>query len=58
LSLPSRPSADNARGHRDDRYNRSTTDVQQIRGAPAQTVGDYIRERRDLFDATIPLADG
>ena len=43
--------------HRDDRYNRSTDDVELVTGAPAQTVRDYISERRDLFDGPIPPED-
>lgn len=39
-----------ARLHRNDRYNRSTTDVAQITGRAARTVEDYVSERRDLFD--------
>ncbi|HEX6402155.1 MAG TPA: NAD(P)H-binding protein [Pseudonocardiaceae bacterium] len=35
--------------HREDRYNRSTTDVEKITGRVARTVEDYVRERRDLF---------
>ncbi|QRX95331.1 hypothetical protein [Streptomyces noursei] len=36
--------------HREDRYNRSTTDVERITGRPPRTVEQYVRERRDLFD--------
>ncbi|MBV9312695.1 MAG: NAD(P)H-binding protein [Pseudonocardia sp.] len=39
-----------AKLHRDDRYNRSTTDFEQITGRAARTVEDYVAERRDLFD--------
>jgi uncharacterized protein YbjT (DUF2867 family) len=35
--------------HREDRYNRSTDDVERIIGRPAQTVADYVASRRDLF---------
>lgn len=38
-----------ARLHRDDRYNRLTHDVQAVTGHPAQTVQEYIRQRRELF---------
>ncbi|GGX27666.1 NAD(P)H-binding protein [Streptomyces noursei] len=40
-----------ARLHREDRYNRSTTDVERITGRPPRTVEQYVRERRDLFDS-------
>ncbi|UJB45843.1 hypothetical protein [Streptomyces sp. A1-5] len=36
--------------HREDRYNRSTTDVERITGRPPRTAEQYVRERRDLFD--------
>lgn len=39
-----------AKLHREDRYNRSTSDVKQITGRAARTVEDYVSERRDLFD--------
>jgi uncharacterized protein YbjT (DUF2867 family) len=35
--------------HRDDRYNRLTHDVEDLTGRPAQSVQEYIRQRRDLF---------
>ena len=38
-----------ARLHREGRYNRSTDDVAQITGTPAQTVEQYVAERRDVF---------
>jgi uncharacterized protein YbjT (DUF2867 family) len=38
-----------ARLHRDDRYNRLTHDVENITGRPAQSVQEYIRQRRELF---------
>jgi hypothetical protein len=38
-----------ARLHREDRYNRSTNDVQDITGHPPQTVRRYIERHRDLF---------
>jgi hypothetical protein len=38
-----------ARLHRDDRYNRLTHDVEDITGHPAQSVQEYIRQRRELF---------
>jgi uncharacterized protein YbjT (DUF2867 family) len=38
-----------ARLHRQDRYNRSTHDVEDITGHPAQTVAQYIGQHRDLF---------
>ncbi|PKW16019.1 NAD(P)H-binding protein [Saccharopolyspora spinosa] len=40
-----------AKLHRDDRYNRSTTDVEQITGQPARTVEQYVRERREMFSS-------
>ena len=39
-----------ARLHREDRYNRSTDDVERILGRPAQSVAQYVAEHRDLFD--------
>ena len=38
-----------ARLHREDRYDRSTDDVEQITGAPAQTVEQYVAATPDLF---------
>lgn len=38
-----------ARLHREDRYNRSTRDVEDITGHPAQTVRQYVEQHRDLF---------
>jgi uncharacterized protein YbjT (DUF2867 family) len=38
-----------ARLHREGRYNRSTDDVAQITGTPAQTVEHYVAEHRDVF---------
>jgi uncharacterized protein YbjT (DUF2867 family) len=38
-----------AKLHRQDRYNRSTHDVETITGRPAQTVLQYIEQHRDLF---------
>lgn len=34
--------------HRDDRYNRRTSTVEQITGHPARSVEEYLRERDDL----------
>jgi uncharacterized protein YbjT (DUF2867 family) len=39
-----------ARLHRQDRYNRSTDDVERITGKRAQTVAQYVATHRDLFD--------
>ena len=39
-----------ARLHREDRYNRSTDDVERITGRQAQTVAQYVASHRDLFD--------
>jgi uncharacterized protein YbjT (DUF2867 family) len=39
-----------AKLHRQDRYNRSTRDVETITGHPAQTVRQYIEQHRDLFN--------
>jgi uncharacterized protein YbjT (DUF2867 family) len=41
-----------ARLHRDDRYNRSTRDVERVTGHSAQTVRQYVAENRDLFGQT------
>ncbi len=38
-----------AKLHRQDRYNRSTHDVEAITGHPAQTVRQYVEAHRDLF---------
>ena len=38
-----------ARLHREDRYNRSTHDFEDITGHPAQTVWQYVERHRDLF---------
>jgi uncharacterized protein YbjT (DUF2867 family) len=38
-----------ARLHREDRYNRSTHDVEDVTGHPAQSVRQYVEHHRDLF---------
>ena len=38
-----------AKLHGQDRYNRSTHDVENITGHPAQTVRQYVEQHRDLF---------
>ena len=38
-----------ARLHREDRYNRTTDDVERITGRPAQTVEQYVASNPDLF---------
>ena len=38
-----------AKLHRQDRYNRSTHDVENITGHPAQSVQQYVEQHRDLF---------
>jgi uncharacterized protein YbjT (DUF2867 family) len=38
-----------ARLHSEDRYNRSTNDVESITGHGAQTVRQYVEEHRDMF---------
>ena len=38
-----------ARLHREGRYDRSTDDVAQITGAPAQTVEQYVAAHADVF---------
>ncbi len=38
-----------AKLHRDDRYNRSTHDFEEITGHPAQSVRQYVEEHRELF---------
>ena len=35
--------------HREGRYNRSTHDVDDITGHPAQSVRQYVEQHRDLF---------
>jgi uncharacterized protein YbjT (DUF2867 family) len=39
--------------HREDRYNRSTDQVQQLTGHPPQSVEDFVRAHRDLFTSTV-----
>jgi uncharacterized protein YbjT (DUF2867 family) len=39
-----------AKLHREDRYNRSTHDVEDITGHPAQSVRQYVELHRDLFE--------
>jgi uncharacterized protein YbjT (DUF2867 family) len=38
-----------ARLHSEDRYNRSTNQVHELTGHPAQSVEDFVRAHRDLF---------
>ena len=38
-----------ARLHREGRYDRSTDDVAQITGTPAQTVEQYVTAHADVF---------
>ncbi len=38
-----------ARRHRDNRYDRSTHDVEHVTGQPAQTVEQYVSAHPDLF---------
>ncbi|OBA77314.1 hydroxylase [Mycobacterium sp. 1554424.7] len=38
-----------ARLHREDRYNRSTDDIERIIGRPAETVRHYVERHRELF---------
>jgi uncharacterized protein YbjT (DUF2867 family) len=38
-----------ARLHREDRYNRSTDQVQALTGHPPQSVEEFVRAHRDLF---------
>jgi uncharacterized protein YbjT (DUF2867 family) len=38
-----------ARLHREDRYNRSTNDVERITGRPAETVRQHVERHRELF---------
>ncbi len=38
-----------ARLHREDRYNRSTHDFEDITGHPPQSVREFLEQRRDLF---------
>ena len=42
--------------HRDDRYNRLTTDVEDVTGRPAQSVEQYVAAHRELFSR--PAAAG
>nr|WP_271210299.1 NAD(P)H-binding protein [Rhodococcus wratislaviensis]GLK35471.1 nucleotide-diphosphate-sugar epimerase [Rhodococcus wratislaviensis] len=42
--------------HRDDRYNRLTTDVEDVTGRPAQSVEQYVAAHRELFSKS--AADG
>jgi uncharacterized protein YbjT (DUF2867 family) len=38
-----------ARLHRENRYDRSTHDVERVTGQPPQTVGQYVASRPELF---------
>jgi uncharacterized protein YbjT (DUF2867 family) len=38
-----------ARGHRENRYDRATHDVEQVTGQPPQTVEQYVASHRQLF---------
>jgi hypothetical protein len=38
-----------ARLHRENRYDRMTTTVEEITGRPAESVEDFIAKRKDLF---------
>ncbi|MGZ4527557.1 MAG: hydroxylase, partial [Mycobacterium sp.] len=38
-----------ARLHRENRYDRSTHDVEQVTGQPPQTVEQYVASHPDLF---------
>jgi uncharacterized protein YbjT (DUF2867 family) len=38
-----------ARLHREGRYDRATSDVEQVTGRPAQTVEQYVAANPDLF---------
>ncbi|EID79330.1 MULTISPECIES: NAD(P)H-binding protein [Rhodococcus] len=42
--------------HRDDRYDRLTTDVEDVTGRPAQSVEQYVAAHRELFSK--PAAAG
>ena len=42
-----------ARLHSEDRYNRSTDQVQELTGHPPQSVEDFVRAHRDLFTSTV-----
>ena len=42
-----------AKLHREDRYNRSTDQVQQLTGHLPQSVEDFVRAHRDLFTSTV-----
>ena len=38
-----------ARLHRENRYDRATTTVEEITGRPAESVEEFIARRKDLF---------
>ena len=42
-----------ARLHRENRYDRSTNDVEQVTGQPPQTIEQYVASHPDLF-ASVP----
>jgi uncharacterized protein YbjT (DUF2867 family) len=44
-----------ARLHAQDRYNRSTNQVEALTGHPAQTVEQFVRAHRDLYTASAGL---
>jgi uncharacterized protein YbjT (DUF2867 family) len=42
-----------AKLHREDRYNRSTDEVQKLTGHPPESVEDFVRAHRDLFTSAV-----
>jgi uncharacterized protein YbjT (DUF2867 family) len=42
-----------AKLHREDRYNRSTDQVQQLTGHAPQSVEDFVRAHRDMFTSAV-----
>ncbi|MFJ6636725.1 hypothetical protein ACIQMR_35990 [Streptomyces sp. NPDC091376] len=35
--------------HRDDRYDRTSDDVQRVTGVPAQSIKAFVAARRDFY---------
>ena len=42
-----------ARLHRENRYDRMTTTVEEITGRPAQSIEEFIAQRSDLFTSDV-----
>jgi hypothetical protein len=45
-----------ARLHREDRYNRSTDDVERVTGTRPQSIEAFVTARKDFYLAPQPIA--